>query len=334
MDNIYYKVQLKKGRETYSNFGQEENRILQQPNDSSRYRLDYADTEEFTLYLISYNKSHIKSKKIFKKFFEQYIDIFKIVVKKNNDINKNETTKMNRFMHNIITLSAQSIQELQYINKDKTFSKCSLDDSLHYFMKNEPETLTGSIKTIFKQIYSLNQEVEVFKILQKQEYILEPKEHTVHKVIMGTFYKFFPSFTDSNVIVNVKASQENAYFDYKTFTVALFYLIDNASKYILENTDFDVIIKRCNDELSIEFDMISLKIDECEKDKIYEENYSGQFARKKNLNGYGLGLSVFKLLLEKNNISTKLLKGERSSSDPDYENNIFELKIPTTEQAT
>jgi len=72
--------------------------------------------------------------------------------------------------------------------------------------------------------------------------------------------------------------------------------------------------------------MTSLKIDNSEKIKIFDEGYSGKFAKKHEKDGNGIGLSRVKKIIELNKGEFTIDTSDEYSLD-DYTNNKFIIKL-------
>jgi signal transduction histidine kinase len=186
--------------------------------------------------------------------------------------------------------------------------------------------IAKALLKLMKNNIAMKTEFSVFNKLHKSNPQLNLKNHNVHRVLMNIFYSFFPDFTDKKIYVNVERCSHKAYFDYESIYVAFFHIIENTTKYIKHNTQLNIIIKDETTETHIIFDMISLKIDNSEINKIFDEGYSGIFAKKHEKQGSGIGLSRIKKIIELNN-GQFLIQTSDDYSPDDYANNKFIIKL-------
>lgn len=242
-----------------------------------------------------------------------------------------------RLIHNLTTINAHNIQEFSALLPldYQDLSPHSQITRLTDLVKQNPEKIAKLIFRMAKHNAAMKVEFSVFKNLFDENPILQPRKHAINKVVLNVFYTFFPDFTDKGIRVQVDECKEYLVFDFESVHVAFFHIIDNASKYILPNSYLNVGFSR-NDTTAtfdVSFNMISVKIEEFEVDKIFEESYSGINTKKIGRNGDGLGLSIVKNILQKNNIgievNANVNKADTRYYDGlKYENNIFIIKFP------
>lgn len=147
-------------------------------------------------------------------------------------------------------------------------------------------------------------EISVYDSLRNGKVRLDKKNHHIHRVLMNIFYVFFPDFTDKEVYVDLDKTILQSSFDYETVTVALHYIIDNIVKYIKPHSDLKVSVNKeqFSSRITITFDMMSLKVEKTELDKIFEEGFSGQHAINCGKSGRGIGMSIARKLLTLNDM--------------------------------
>jgi len=300
-----------------------------------KYRHGKISTQGGQVLAISSNIEHIKSSKKFKKTIEviaNSIDFLNEIIQKSNESTNKNT---NRLLHNLTSLNAHNIQEIySLIPQDEVSKKMGGEIAYVESIINEnPKETAKLLLKIAKNNAAMKAEFSVFKKLFDSNPTLQKREHNVHKVLMNVFYLFFPDFTDKEVEVIV-GSDKTKYiglFDYESFHVALYHLIENAAKYIKPKTRFKVEIKNVNTRCEISFDMISLEIKPNEKEYIFEEGVSGDLAKQTGKAGDGIGMNRAKKILELNSGEISLL------SFPDtiqihmgirYQRNIFTIMIP------
>ncbi len=113
-------------------------------------------------------------------------------------------------------------------------------------------------------------------------------------------------------------------------------MIDNAAKYAKNNTYIEIRIQNKDNQLIVKIEMISLKILETEKDKIFLEGFSGEIPRKIKKSGNGIGMSLVKQIIELNggSISVEMdPKKFESVMGIDYQRNIFTFILPATKRS-
>jgi len=198
-------------------------------------------------------------------------------------------------------------------------------------VSESPDDVAHALLAIAKASASMKTEFSVFKNLFNPEPALHNKHHVVHKVLMNVLYLFFPDFTDKDVFVSVAESTLTAWFDYESIHVALYHLIDNASKYVKVGSDIEIAINEEDSQAVISMTMTSLKISPNEVSRLFEEGYSGNLAVKTGKAGGGIGVFLVKKVLELNNGSIELKIYPNTAESVlgiDYQMHTFEIKLP------
>ena len=77
--------------------------------------------------------------------------------------------------------------------------------------------------------------------------------HSIHKVLLNMLYGFFPDFTDNQIKVNVSQSHAKGYFDYESIHVAFYYVLENAVKYVKNDSEINIYFKNSDLDLSVQF---------------------------------------------------------------------------------
>jgi len=120
-------------------------------------------------------------------------------------------------------------------------------------------------------------------------------------------------FSDKDVIVKVNEYDGRINIDYETMHVALYHIIENAAKYVRPKTNLFINFKENTHTLKVEFVMESLFIEELEKDRIYEEGYSGLNVKNIGKQGEGIGMYRILRLVKLNNAKFETIRGETVS---------------------
>lgn len=245
------------------------------------------------------NSDFVKSSKYFKTIQSVKIVGLQDLEKTKNEIN--QETK--RLIHNLTKTNGHNIQELYAIVPQDLLTQ-NLQDQLttikHFILEN-PEESAKTFLRIAKNNAAMKTEFSVFKKLFEGSIVLQKKNHPIRKVVLNLFHIFFQDFNDLNVYVNFEENNDYFIFDYESIHVALYHLIDNATKYVIPNSTINVNFKQNPIAFSVILDMISIRIEDNEKFKLLEEGFSGEMARKLNKAGDGIGLARVSQILELNN---------------------------------
>ncbi len=340
--NIRYLIINKEGKEIFNNLTQEEFLLIKkvatsnsQKTPNGRYRFGVISNVNFHVYALTSDKNYLKSSQKFKTELDVIINSTKVIdeiIESTNTLRNNSTR---RLIHNLTTLNAHNIQEIYSLIPQENVSK-QMGDQITFveeIVKNDPKETALTLLKIAKNNAAMKAEFSVFKKLFDCDPDLQKREHNVHKVLMNVFYLFFPDFTDKNVKVTIGDNNNKyiAFFDYESLHVALYHLIENAAKYIKQNTTLTVGINNYEEMSEIIFDMISIEITQSEKTKIFEEGVSGYIATQIGKSGLGIGMSRAKKIIELNSGSIEVRTYPETMENimgVKFQKNEFIIKLP------
>lgn len=315
MDNIRYRLVSSLGEIVFCNLTISEigriHELVEQGGiiyiNGVKYRAGYSDCDYGRVIAFTCYTDYLKSSRKFRGI----LDVIKNALRSINLIffgiknQVNDDTK--RLLHNLVSLNAHNIQEIySLVPQDNLADKKSGHiEMITGIVKANAKDVAISLLKIMKNNISMKTEFSVFRKLFDDNPNLDKREHHVHKVLMNVFYLFFSDFTDKNVEVDIKLSKLKASFDYESVHVALYYIIENATKYTLPNTVFSVDFQDCDSMILISFAMKSIQVKSHEVHAIFEEGYSGEIPRKIGKSGEGIGMSRVRriVLLNKGDVS-------------------------------
>lgn len=245
---------------------------------------------------------------------------------------KNCYKDLQRLLHNLVTINAHNMQEVFSIIPQESIGRggASWKNEIKECVVKDPYDTSLTMVRIAKNNLKIKHEISVFNILIDEKPTLKKHDHMIHRVLMNSFYVFFPDFTDKNIKINIKPTSLTHTFDYETVQVALYHFIDNSTKYAAPNSDIDVttFVDKENQKLIIRFEMNSLEIKDDELELIYDEGYSGVFAKKNQLSGSGIGMARITELLSINNAKLYLHEKRNPAfliEGIPYQNNNFDI---------
>ena len=159
----------------------------------------------------------------------------------------------------------------------------------------------------------VNEMVNLYKIEEKKEDIVK-NNFNISEVTLDVLDNFLSSFKfknynikidiEENIIIN---SNEDIYMK------ILFILLDNANKYGLENGDFSIKLYKEKKKVILK---VYNQTEEFEKEKlkfIFDRFYTLDESRSKEKSGYGIGLSIAKILTEDINGSIQASTNDNKS---------------------
>jgi hypothetical protein len=278
-----------------------------------------------------YIKSSTKFSTALNVIFDTSKNITDIIGRAQSSINKSTS----RLIHNLTSLNAHNIQEIYSLIPQENVSQKIVGQRsfVENIVKKNPKETALLLLKIAKNNAAMKAEFSVFRKLFDSNPDLLIREHNVHKVLMNVFYLFFSDFTDKDVVVKVGDNKNKhfAIFDYESFHVATYHIIENAAKYIKPNTNLDVEIKNVDGFVEIDFDMLSLEIESREANAIFDEGVSGSLAFKSGKSGDGIGMSRAKKILELNSGSVSVephCDTVEKYMGINYQRNIFTVSLP------
>ncbi len=290
-------------------------------------------SEAGKIFAFSNDPDYIKSSQKFKntaKCILSAIGYINEIAAEQREINNKNTT---RLIHNLTSLNAHNIQEIYSLIPQEEISG-KMKGHVEYVkntIKQNPLEASKVLLRLAKNNAAMKTEFSVFKKLFNARPELRPSFHTVHKVLMNVLYLFFPDFTDKAVDVVVDRSDAIAFFDYESMHVALYHMIDNAAKYTKPNSKLYINIVAGSPSLTLIFRMCSTKIQPGEREKIFDEGFSGEIPISAGKSGSGIGMSLVKRIIDSNNGGITLRTHDETEEHHfgiEYQINEFVVRLP------
>ncbi len=272
---------------------------LKCPIFKDKRRIGKTKNEFGEVFCCTTDKDLIKSSKTFRKEQINRLSGIKQLEKTKERLNLD--TK--NLIHNLTKTNGHNIQELYALVPQEILTQ-NLNEQLETIQRiiiKEPLEAAKTFLRIAKNNAAMKTEFSVFSKLFGGDPALHKKRHPVKKVTLNLFHIFFQKFKELNVYVAFDDNEDYLIFDYESIHVSLYHLIDNAVKYVLPGSHFHVHFKKDVSDFSIILNMISLRIESDEKDRLLEEGFSGRIAKLLKRNGDGIGLGRVSKILELNN---------------------------------
>lgn len=261
----------------------------------------------------------------------------KTIVEKFNSLEEkareSARNEIDSFKHNIEHINSEAIYEFySFIPQDRFVKRYK--ELQEIVKKSLGKDLNGAVNLITRLVrYNLNIKTEL-SIISKLNCVGSTPNFSKanpRDAIMTNIYMLYPDFKKRNIFVDVSEYRDWFDIDFEALQVATFYIIENASKYSCENSNFNISFCQEKTTLSIYFKMYSLFIDEDDGYLIFDEGYKGREALQSGKSGKGIGLFRAKRLI-------KFCKGELilkpgSSKIPEkdglhYSDNTFIIELP------
>ena len=223
-----------------------------------------------------------------------------------------EQQRVNRLIHNLTSLNAHNIQEIDDFIPQELLAS-NYQKLLEYIQKEisrDSKNAALMFLRIAKHNVHMKTEFSIYKKLDRLDATLEFSPNPIRKVILNILHTFFADFTNKNIYVFVQEFNGRVKIDYESIQVALYHLIENASKYSMSNTKIEITFEENINEVDVIFKMKSLYLDKDEVEKIFLEGYSGKVAKECKLNGDGIGMWQIKRMMELNSGNIKFINGQ------------------------
>ena len=229
-----------------------------------------------------------------------------------NEAKQVEQQRVNRLIHNLTSLNAHNIQEIDDFIPQALLAINSkkLLEFIQGEIKRDSKNASLMFLRIAKHNIHMKTEFSIYKKLDRLDASFEFTPHQIRKVLLNVLHTFFIDFTNQNIYINVEEFDGRVKIDYESIQVALYHLVENASKYTLSNTHIEITFKERANEVDVIFKMKSLYIDNEEVGKIFLEGYSGKVAKQCELSGDGIGMWQVNRMMELNNGRIKFENGQ------------------------
>ena len=293
-------------------------------------------TEVGRAFLCSDDPEDVRSAKRFKRSLESFAAMLLHVADIKSRLEKDIARNTKRVLHNLTSLNAHTIQELYACVPQEVLTaklEAQVDSIEQYLVENTREAASVFLR-ILKNEIAMKTNFSVFNKLYEPAPSLKREDHSIHKVLMNVLHIFFSDFADKRVQVLVDPSSDHLTFDYESFHVAMYHLIENATKYTLPGTKLYFRFARRAGSFAISILMTSVCISREDLPRIFDEGYSGEHARKCERAGNGIGLGLARDLLRLNGAELLVRAGAADRnlaklSEIPYAQNEFEIIFPT-----
>lgn len=229
------------------------------------------------------------------------------------NIRKSEQQKVNRLVHNLTSINAHNIQEIYDFVPQEILS-ANWREQIEYIEKELTSNLNKAalmILRISKHNIHMKSEFSIYRKLDRNDNAeLDFQIYPLRNVLLNVLHTFFGDFTANSIYVKVADYFKKVAIDYETVQVAFYHLIENASKYAKPNSEIDITFNEDKDFIFMNLIMPSLLISPEEKDKIFDEGFSGSLAKKLNKSGDGIGMWRIRQMIELNLGEFTLICGE------------------------
>ncbi len=250
-----------------------------------------------------------------------------------SEIKEQSNARVNRVLHNIKNINAHLLQELYTFVPQELFTRKlgKTVNTVVELIKKKPKDAAIAFLRIAKLNSGLKAELSVYDKLLKDNPQLQFREYNIRDVVMLVLHEFFSDFHELGVYIAVEDCYKRISIDFESFRVALYHIVENASKYVLPNSIIEIKFNSNNESFYIVFIMQSFKLSSDDKDRIFEEGFSGSVAVKAGKSGHGIGMYRAKKLLKLNKANLIFNPGkvtEKIIDNIEYAYNTITIELP------
>ena len=283
------------------------------------------------IYLRSYDKNI--TNKIFGHYFEALSLLFSAFVNQLQETRQTYVSDLHRLQHNVNTYNAKirdDVDNLITIEEVRMNEWNKIVPYTENIIKENIRLAAVTLLRVIKNISLVNAEMNVYELLDNPERTLDLYDHPIHKVVKLSLQPFFMEFIDNNIFLNMGACYDKVYIDYSSISVIFGHIWSNAIKYCKKNSTIDITFETTIDSVIVRIAMTSLKINIDEIPHIYEEGYSGYWAKIINKHGKGIGMYYINKLIKMNKGTFNIVPGDEIKyyDGIPYANNVMFISLP------
>lgn len=278
----------------------------------------------------------VKSSSRCQVFFETIVNANKYTIETLKQAETAATESTHNLIHNLRTLNARSLGELESIlPKFKSGINQETNQLINRHLKQNLDKTVASLIKVYKSTQIMANEFSIFeKTSQRDEINLSADSHKTHPFLMSILYAYFSSFYEKSVYINIQPSDLKFCGDYETICSVFYSFFENAVKYSKTDSEIKISFSLENDSIIFHIDMISVEIKADEIPLLSSKGFRGEIAKKMSKQGSGLGWGIMLNYLTLNNGSIEVIPNFdtaklNSKGDLRYQQNIFKIKLPS-----
>jgi len=184
----------------------------------------------------------------------------------------------------------------------------SLKTSIEVGLRNKKMTLQEAKKLIESNLEDVQSLQVLSDGLIRLNYYQKPngskafEQVSIKNILANALTKVKPMALKNKIKIISKAADNKIQGDEKSLTELFAILLDNAIKYGKTNSQVEVSVKKLNNRMVVVVSDKGIGIDEKDLPHVFERFYRAEKSRsKKDVAGYGLGLSIAKKIVEMHN---------------------------------
>jgi hypothetical protein len=299
--------------------------------ENRKARIGCKRSEFGSIYVLTTESKFINRKKFFNQLIELSTIALKPAVNFQNDLINSHSEENEEFIHNVTSLNTYSIQDLFALIPQNTLTENinKQTDKVREIIKDKPNVAATTLLNLIKYNLATKVEFSVFERTLKPSSFVSKSAFPIRPILLSILQIFIRDFENIRIEVSLDASEKSLNIDYDSLFVSLFYIMDNSIKYCCPNTKYKIIFKQEDDDFSILFIMISIKISDSDLKRITTRGFRSETAQKLNVDGNGIGMYRILKTLKLNDaeliITPRCNNYTRKFKDLEYEANEFKI---------
>lgn len=306
---------------------------IQYLNKKVKAKIENQSNSKGSIITLTIDEKYVNSSRLFTDLSRMSLMMLENIVSHRNNISLNQNEYVQELIHNLTSLNTYNVQELQLlipqsilsvnINKQKEVIKKIVND--------KPNVTTETLLKLIKYNYAMKVEFSVFEKTVMQNPNVQKIEYSVREIILSVLQIFIEDFDHKKIDVSVDSNEKRIHIDYEILFVSLFYIFENAVKYCCPNTSFKIIFKEEQNKYIVVFEMLSLRIEDYEIDKLCDKKFRAKSAIQLTNEGNGIGMNRILKTLKLNNAELEILPRitpkAKTRNNLQYEHNQFKIKF-------
>jgi hypothetical protein len=299
-------------------------------------KLGYETNSNGTIYIITTETKYVNSSKLFNELIKMSIISLDTIISFNKKIALNQNEYVQDLIHNLTSLNAYNIQDLDALIPQQNLSKNinTQKSIIKSIIQEKPNITVETLLRLIKYNFAMKVEFSVFEKTVMKNPNVQKIEYSIREIILSILQIFIEDFEAKKIQVSVDSNFTRLFVDYDILFVSLYYILDNAVKYCSNKTKFKIIFKEDGNDFFVLFDMVSLRIEDFEVGKLCQKKFRAQSAKLLTDEGKGIGMNRVLKTLKLNNakilIKPRVTEYSKTSGKLNYEHNQFILKFDST----
>lgn len=283
--------------------------------------------------ILAIDEKYVNSSRLYSDLLDMSLIMLNNIVSHRNSISLNQNEYVQELIHNLTSLNTYNVQGLQSLIPQDILTQ-NINNQKEVIKKivyDKPNVTTETLLKLIKYNYAMKVEFSVFEKTVILNPSIQKLEYSVREIILSVLQIFIEDFDEKKITVSVDYNQRRIHIDYEILFVTLFYLFENAVKYCCSHSDFKVIFKEEQNNYIVIFEMMSLRIEDYEVEKLCDKKFRAKSAIALTSEGKGIGMSRILKTLKLNSgeleIVPRISGKSKTRNNLQYELNQFKIKF-------